>query len=548
MGVRIELSDEEWEEYQDELPEPLRERAGDVEQLFFFEPSRELVAVNPSEETLRKLSRVAYMESSADDLFKFQVRRMDLWNSDVTQNEAEEIFDDLLDRDYPTFMAWLEETFHRKELFSIRKEGPYYVLVCEDAERMEYARQVDDVADNLVAEVTDSKSRIASGSKARAEIKRALLDKGYPVTDDYDYREPDEELGIDLTVDLRDYQEEMMRTAYDMKSAVLANPSGSGKTVTSIGLLAEVDAPTLILVPQRSLIPQWKEELLDKTTLTEDRLGEYHGDTKEMNDVTLATYHIVGSNPEVFRKDWGLIIFDEVHHIPAKVFRTAANLQSVRRVGLSASPVREDRKEKEIFTLIGPAIGGDWSLFFQQGHVLKPEVHIRFVPWADGYRAKYDKADGIKKHIIAGKNPAKEGVLGELLEEHDDRKVIVFADWLEQGEQLSDAFDIPFVSGEMPHDRREEFLDAFRDGDRTRLIVSRIGDEGLDIPDAEVGIVMSGQGGSRRQATQRAGRVMRPIGDAQMYFIATRGSVEEDFVHRQMELLREKGVTVYVDD
>ncbi|MDY6768968.1 MAG: helicase-related protein, partial [Candidatus Nanohaloarchaea archaeon] len=213
--------------------------------------------------------------------------------------------------------------------------------------------------------------------------------------------------------------------------------------------------------------------------------------------------------------------------------------------GLSASPVREDAKEKDIFTLIGPEIGGDWSLFFEKGHVIKPEVNILFVEWAGPeYRQQYEDADGIEKNIIASKNPKKEERLQELLERHEEEKVIVFADWIEQGEKLSREFDIPFVSGEMEHDKREEILQEFRSGDRTRLIISRVGDEGLDIPDAEVGVVMSGQGGSRRQATQRAGRVMRPIGDAIMYFIATKGTVEEDFVNRQMELLREKGVTV----
>lgn len=548
MGrIRIEFAEEEWEDWKDDLPEDLVERATEAEELFFLEPSREIIVSNPEEETLRKLSRVAHMESSADGLYKFTVNQMDLWNSDLDYEEAKNTFDDLLPREYPKFTEWLDRTFHRKNIFSIRKEGPFYVLVSGDEERMEYARQLDDVEENLVTEITDTKSRIKSGSKARARIKKALLDKGYPVSDDYAFKEVDEDLDIELNVDLRPYQETMLEKAWDMKAAVLANPSGSGKTVTSISLMCKVDAPTLILVPQRSLIPQWKEEILDKTSATEDMIGEYHGDTKEQEAITIATYHVVAQNQDVFRRDWGLIIFDEVHHIPAKVFRTTANLQSVRRIGLSASPVREDAKEKDIFTLIGPEIGGDWSLFFEKGHVLKPEVDILFVDWADGYRSQYDQADGIKKNIVASKNPKKKEKLEELLETHEDDKTIVFADWIDQGEELSDEFDIPFVSGEMEHEDRDRILQEFKEGERRRVIISRVGDEGLDIPDAEVGIVMSGQGGSRRQATQRAGRVMRPFGDALMYFIATKGSVEEDFVQRQMELLREKGVQVSVE-
>ncbi len=548
MGrIRIEFSEDEWEDWKDALPEDVVDRAVEAEELFFLEPGREILVSNPEEETLRNLSRVAHLESSADGLYKFTVNQMDLWNSDLDLGEAKDIFESLFSREYPTFMEWLEQTFHRKNIFSIRKEGPFYVLVSEDEERMEYARQIDEVQDHLVTEITESKSRIKSGSKSRARIKKALLDKGYPVADDYAFKTVDEELDIDLNVDLRPYQETMLEKAWDMKAAVLANPSGSGKTVTSIALMEKVDAPTLILVPQRSLIPQWKEEILDKTTATEDMIAEYHGDTKEQGPITIATYHVVAQNQDVFRRDWGLIIFDEVHHIPAKVFRTTANLQSVRRIGLSASPVREDAKEKDIFTLIGPEIGGDWSLFFEKGHVLKPEVDIVFVNWADGYRSQYEQADGIKKNIVASKNPEKHRKLEELMEKHADEKVIVFADWIDQGEELSEKFDIPFVSGEMEHEERDEILQEFRESERKRIIISRVGDEGLDIPDAEVGIVMSGQGGSRRQATQRAGRVMRPFGDALMYFIATKGSVEEDFVQRQMELLREKGVQVSVE-
>jgi DNA excision repair protein ERCC-3 len=313
--------------------------------------------------------------------------------------------------------------------------------------------------------------------------------------------------------------------------------------------MAKIDGPTLVLVPQRSLVNQWKREILDKTTLTEDQIGEYHGDTKKMNDVTIATYHMAANKTKLFRNEWGLIIFDEVHHIPSKLFRKTASLQSTRRIGLSASPVREDSKEKEIFALIGPEIGGDWARFFKEGHVVKPDVEIQLVEWASDYhRHEYEQASGIKKAIIASKNPAKNKNLEELLEEHDEEKTIVFCDWIDQGEDLSEQFDIPFISGETDFEDREQYFEDFRQGEMNTIIVSRIGDEGLDLPDTEVGIIMSGQGGSRRQATQRAGRVMRPFGDAQVYMIATKGSNEEDFVKRQVELLKEKGVPVKIKE
>ena len=529
--------------------EELRERVRELEDdVVFFEAEREIVLSHPEEDTLNEISEVSHMVTSSGDHYKFQVRDMDIWNSDISLEEMKEKYTRVIGS-YPRFLEWLERTYERQQVFSIEHEGTYHSLVSENSERMEWARGIDKVRKNLSVDLSDTKSRIAMGSKSRAEIKEALLKKGYPVEDNSRFREAERKIGADLTVELRDYQEEYVKKAYDRKAAVLANPAGSGKTVTAIGLMSKIDGPTLVLVPQRSLVPQWKREILDKTTLTEDQIGEYHGDEKNMNDVTISTYHMAGEKTSLFRKEWGLIIFDEVHHIPSQLFRKTASLQSTRRIGLSASPVREDSKEKEIFALIGREIGSDWARFFDQGYVVKPEVDIELIEWAsDFYRHKYEEASGIKKAIVASKNPAKKQRLEELLEEHEEEKTIIFCDWLDQGDELSQEFDIPFISGETEFEDREDYFEKFREGELTTLIVSRIGDEGLDLPDTEVGIIMSGQGGSRRQATQRAGRVMRPFGDAQVYIIATKGSNEEDFVKRQVELLKEKGVTVKVKE
>lgn len=538
------------ENYEDLSREELIEKIEELENdnVVFFEPQREIVISNPSEQTLNEISEIAHLDSSSGEHYKFEVKEMDIWNSDLSLEELREKYTRILGN-YPGFLEWVERTYERQEVFSIEHEGMYHTLVSTDEERMDWARSIDKVRDNLSVDLSETKSRIAMGSKARAEIKEALLKKGYPVEDNSKFREIEEKIGADLTIDLRDYQEEYVARAHDERAAVLANPAGSGKTVTAIGLMSKVDSPTLILVPQRSLVGQWKREILDKTTITEDQIGEYHGDEKEMNDVTIATYHMAGEKTHLFREDWGLIIFDEVHHIPSKLFRKTASLQSTRRIGLSASPVREDSKEREIFALIGPEVGGDWARFFSQEHVLKPDVKIMFSEWdSDHYRHKYEQASGIKKAIIASKNPAKKQRLEDLLEQHEEEKKVIFCDWIDQGEELSREYDIPFVSGETDFEERERYFEEFRQGERNALIVSRIGDEGLDLPDAEVGIIMSGQGGSRRQATQRAGRVMRPFGDAKVYLVATKGSNEEDFVKRQVEHLKEKGVPVKIEE
>ncbi|MFB6291976.1 MAG: DEAD/DEAH box helicase [Candidatus Nanohaloarchaea archaeon] len=538
------------ENLEDLSKEELIERLRDQEQdnVVFFEPQREIILSNPSDETVNEISEVAHLETSSGADYKFKVREMDIWNSDLSLEEMKEKYTRIVGS-YPSFLEWVQRIYERQEVFSIEHEGTYHALVSDDPERMEWARSLEDVRENLAVDLSDTKSRIAMGSKSRAKIKEVLLKKGYPVEDNSKFRESDTKIGADLKVELRDYQEKYVEKAYEDKAAVLANPAGSGKTVTAIGLMAKIDAPTLILVPQRSLVGQWKREILDKTTLTEDQIGEYHGGEKDMNDVTIATYHMAGEKTSLFRKEWGLIIFDEVHHIPSKLFRRTASLQSTRRIGLSASPVREDSKEREIFALIGPEIGGDWARFFRDEYVLKPDVRILFSEWAsDHYRHRYNEASGIKKAIIASKNPAKKQELEELLDRHEEDKTIIFCDWIDQGEELSREYDIPFVSGETDFEEREDYFEKFRQGELDTLIVSRIGDEGLDLPDAEVGIIMSGQGGSRRQATQRAGRVMRPFGDAKVYMVATKGSNEEDFAKRQVELLKEKGVPVKVEE
>lgn len=552
MKQNLRLSREDWDELKEELDldqdaaERIEDRAEITTGVVFLESERELLVTDPDAEDLRRLSRVAHNVSSSGGTYKFRVEDMDIWNSSLDLEEIEELFRDVLPGEYPGFMEWVQRTYERQQVFSIERDGMEYVLTATSEERMEWARDLDAVDEHLRVHLTDTKSSIAAGSKSRAGIKRALIRKGYPVQDDYKFQEVDESIGAELTIDLRDYQEDMLEEAWRRRACVLANPSGSGKTVTSIGMIAKADAPTLILVPQRSLVSQWKEEILDKTSLSEDQIGQYHGDEKNMEDITIATYHIAARKTPLFRQDWGLIIFDEVHHIPSKMFRKTADLQSTRRLGLSASPVREDSRERDIFALIGPEIGGDWGYFFDQGHVLQPDVSIHMVPWEDAsYRNRYQQLKGIKKQIFASKNPRKEEVLEDLL---DERKTIIFCDWLDQADKLSSEFDVPQVTGETDHDEREQRIEQFRQGEIDRLIVSRIGDEGLDIPDAELCIVMSGQGGSRRQATQRAGRVMRPQGDADVHFIATKGSVEEDFVKRQMQLMKEKGINVTVEE
>jgi DNA excision repair protein ERCC-3 len=309
-----------------------------------------------------------------------------------------------------------------------------------------------------------------------------------------------------------------------------------------------VGGETLILVPSRELASQWHEALLTHTTLEDAQIGEYHGGEKELRPVTIATYHTAGMDRHrvLFEeRRWGLVVFDEVHHIPAPVFRRSADLQGRHRLGLTATPTRESDDEEDIFTLVGPPIGTDWTALFDAGFVAEPEVEIRLVPWQDdATRREYSDSTAHGRRQAAASNPAKVEEVRYLLQSHPRAKALVFVEYLDQGDALADALDLPFVSGETPHARREKLFEAFRSGERRTLVVSRVGDEGLDLPDAELAVVASGLGGSRRQGAQRAGRTMRPVGEAQVYVLATRGTEEEDFVRKQMRHLAAKGIRV----
>ncbi|MFC6872475.1 DEAD/DEAH box helicase [Halobellus marinus] len=536
------------------------QQLADRERVVLFPERREIVVDQPTQYTRAQLSQFAHLVDSTGEReriaaegntdsrgYLYTVRQEDIWQAPFDDvDDLLGVIRSVLPRRSPQFEEWIETQWKRANRFRLFTHEDDYVVLEAASENLmgNVARQkLDD--EQLVAPISDTESWVREG--AEAEIKRVLYEAGYPVEDDREL-DPGDPLDTDLTVDLRDYQRDWVDRFLEQKSGVLVGPSGAGKTVTAIATLAEVGGETLILVPSRELASQWRAELCRHTTLSDEQIGEYHGGQKEIRPVTIATYQTAGMDRHRSLFDsraWGLVVYDEVHHIPARIYRRSADLQTKHRLGLSATPVREDDKEKEIFTLIGPPIGTDWSKLFEAGYVQEPEVRIQYVPWADDTaRNEYASADGRDRHRIAAENPQKIAETRRLLEAHPDAKALVFVDWLDQGETLAEALDIPFVSGEMPHYRRERVFESFREGELRTLVISRVGDEGIDLPNAELAIVASGLGGSRRQGAQRAGRTMRPAGGSMVYVLATRGTSEEDFAQRQMRHLAEKGVRV----
>ncbi|WP_200531841.1 DEAD/DEAH box helicase family protein [Halorubrum sp. LN27] len=534
------------------------------ERVVAFPDRREIVVDRPTQFTRARLSQFAHLIDTTGTEpgtrgYLYRIRQEDVWAAPF--EDADGLIASLrsvLPRRFDHLEEWIRDQWRRAHRFRLYTHEDGYVVLQAASESLmgNVADQhLDD--DHLRAPISETEAWV--NEDAVAAVKRALYDAGYPVEDDRDLDVGDP-VDVDLTTDLRDYQETWVETFLDARSGVYVGPPGSGKTVAAIATIAAVGGETLILVPSRELAGQWREELLDHSTIDPADIGLYHGGQKEIRPVTIATYQIAGMDRHRSLFDsrkWGLICFDEAHHITAPVFSRSAELQTKHRLGLSATPVRETGSEEEIYTLIGRPIGADWDALFEAGFVQEPEVEIRYVPWRDELaQSEYAAADGRERTRVAAENPAKIEEIRYLLAAHRDKKALVFVEYLDQGEAIADALGVPFISGETPHRDRAELFRRFRadgessaDSDRDRnaidtLVVSRVGDEGIDLPNAELAIVASGLGGSRRQGSQRAGRTMRPTGSALVYVLATRGSSEEEFAQRQMRHLARKGIRV----
>jgi DNA excision repair protein ERCC-3 len=522
------------------------------ERVVVFPERREIVVDRPAQYTQARLSQFAHLvDTTGTDPgtrgYLYRIRPEDVWSAPF-----ESVTDLLLTmratfpRRYEGLEEWVEGQWKRANRFRLHTHEDGYTVL---------SAATDELMGNVALEKLDEEYIRApiSGTEAWvnedaiAEIKRTLYEAGYPVVDDRELEQGDP-VDVELTTDLREYQQSWVDSFLEKQAGVLVGPPGSGKTVAALGALAGVGGETLILVPSRELAGQWRQELLRHTDIDPADVGEYHGGTKQLRPVTIATYQIAGMDRHRSLFDdrkWGLVVFDEAHHVPAPVYKRSTALQAKHRLGLTATPVRESDDEKEIYTLIGPPLGTDWSQLFDAGFVAEPEVELRYLPWDDEFAEnEWANAEGRNRHVLAGTNPRKIEETEALVTDHDG-KTLVFVDYLDQGEAIADAIDAPFVSGETPHHRREALFEAFRTGEEEALVVSRVGDEGIDLPNAELAVVASGLGGSRRQGAQRAGRTMRPVGRAEVVVLATHGTREEQFARKQMRHLAGKGVQVH---
>ncbi|MFB6359686.1 MAG: DEAD/DEAH box helicase, partial [Halobacteriales archaeon] len=428
------------------------------ERVEVFPNRREVFVSQPTQFTRAQLSQFARLiETNRDGGYRYEIREEDVWQAPYDDLEALlTTMRQALAGQYPALEEWVEGQWARARKFRlVTHEDGYVVLRASSPDLLGNVAQQHLDASALRAEISDTEAWVAED--ATAKVKRTLYEAGYPVADDRDL-EAGEPLDLELTLELREYQRDWIDRFLDRRAGVLVGPPGSGKTVAALGIMAAIGGETLVLVPGRELAAQWSTAIVKQTTLTSEQVGEYHGGSKEIRPVTVATYRTAGMDRHrrLFDdREWGLIVYDEVQHLPTPIHRVSADLQTKHRLGLSATPVREDDKEAEIFTLIGPPIGTDWGALFEAGFVAEPEVEIRYVPWADdGMANEYTSAEGHERRQLAASNPAKTEEVAAILREHAGQKALVFVEYLEQGDRLAEQLEVPFISGRTPHAER----------------------------------------------------------------------------------------------
>ncbi len=525
---------------------------------------------NPLYEDARDaLARFAELVKSPEYVHTYRVTPLSLWNAAAMGMSAREVID-TLERfaKYPipsNITREIIEYISRYGQLTLTKEGPDLLLECADEDLASELWTNKKVRD-LIIEPVDDRTFLVDPIQ-RGLLKHALIEIGHPVEDLAGYVEGDalafevRETTLDGKIwGLRKYQRDAVDNFYAGGgvrggSGVVVLPCGAGKTMVGIGAMDTLQTSTLILCPNVIAVRQWIAELLDKTTLTEEEVGEYTGDMKEVKPVTVATYQILTwrrsreGEFEHFRifeaRNWGLIIYDEVHLLPAPVFRVTASIQATRRMGLTATLVREDEREEDVFSLIGPKkFDMPWKLLEEQGWIATAVCYEIRLDLPDNLRRKYALAEDRRKYRIAAENPGKMKIIKELVRYHEKDNVLIIGMYLDQLKIIADELKMPLITGKTHNIDRQRLYDQFREGEIKTLVVSKVANFALDLPDANVAIQISGTFGSRQEEAQRLGRILRPKTDgsfARFYSLVTKDTRDMDFAAKRQLFLTEQG-------
>ncbi|MCU1420987.1 MAG: helicase, partial [Microbacteriaceae bacterium] len=397
---------------------------------------------------------------------------------------------------------------------------------------------------------------------ARGQVKQELVKLGWPAEDLAGYT-PGTPHAISLDTTewaLREYQNQAVASFVDGGSGVVVLPCGAGKTLVGAGAMAKVEATTLILVTNTVSARQWRSELLRRTSLTEDEIGEYSGQVKQIKPVTIATYQILTAKRKgdyahlalLDALDWGLVIYDEVHLLPAPVFKLTAELQARRRLGLTATLVREDGREGDVFSLIGPKrFDAPWKEIEAQGFISPASCFEVRIDLPQQERLEYAASADDERYRLAATAPAKLGVVRELVAKHEGERILVIGQYLDQIDELAEALSAPKLTGATPIEERERLYQEFREGTTKVLVVSKVANFSVDLPEATVAIQVSGSFGSRQEEAQRLGRLLRPKESglpANFYTLVARDTVDQDFAQNRQRFLAEQGYSYTILD
>ncbi|TQJ48374.1 DNA repair helicase XPB [Phycicoccus sp. SLBN-51] len=518
-----------------------------------------------AEEARRAIAPFAELERAPEHMHTYRVTPLGLWNARAAGHDAEQVVNALITHSrYAVPHALLvdvADTMDRYGRLTLEKDEEHgLVLRTTDRPVLEEVLRHKKIKPLVGDRIDDD--RVLVHPSERGHLKQELLKVGWPAEDEAGYVDG-EAHRIDLDQDswsLRPYQQQAVDGFWHGGSGVVVLPCGAGKTLVGAGAMAQAKATTLILVTNTVSARQWRDELVKRTSLTEDEIGEYSGARKEIRPVTIATYQVLTTKRKgaythldlLDARDWGLIVYDEVHLLPAPIFRMTADLQARRRLGLTATLVREDGREADVFSLIGPKrYDAPWKDIEAQGYIAPADcVEVR-VTLPNSERLAYATAEAEDRYRLASCTPAKNPVIERIVKRHQGEPTLVIGQYLDQLDELAGRLGAEVITGQTSVTERQKLFQAFRTGEIDLLVVSKVANFSIDLPEASVAIQVSGTFGSRQEEAQRLGRVLRPKGDgrtAHFYTVVSRDTVDAEFAAHRQRFLAEQGYAYRIID
>jgi DNA excision repair protein ERCC-3 len=516
------------------------------------------------------IAAFAELERSPEHVHTYRLTDLGLWNASAAGHDAEQVVDALLRWSrYPVPQALLIDVAERMARFGrlVLEVDPVHGLVLRTTDRavLEEVIRAKNVAPLTGPRIDADTVAVPRGERGR--LKQALLKLGWPAEDRAGYVDgAAHPIALDRSAGggwvLRAYQEQAVEEFFAAGSGVVVLPCGAGKTLVGMAAMARAGARTLILVTNTVASRQWQAELLARTSLAAADIGEYSGERKEIRPVTVATYQILTTRKGglfthlelLSAEDWGLIIYDEVHLLPAPVFRMTAEIQSRRRLGLTATLVREDGREGDVFSLIGPKrYDAPWRDIEAQGWIAPANCTEVRVTLTDEERMRYALADPDDRYRAGATALSKLAVVEALCHEAvaQGEPTLVIGQYLDQLDQVAGRLGAPIITGKTPTAERQRLYDAFRRGEEPVLVVSKVANFSIDLPEASVAIQISGSFGSRQEEAQRLGRILRPKSDgrqAHFYAVVSRDTNDQEFAARRQRFLAEQGYAYQIID